>query len=65
MNTPRYLGVVITEDGECEVGVKARIAMAKDALSRRQELLRRSMNRSTKKRIIKAVGSVVCGPVWL
>ena len=51
----RYLGVIMTEDGRCDLEIKTRIAMAKDAFSKRRELLVRSMNIKTKKRIIKAV----------
>lgn len=51
----RYLGAMISEDGRCETEVKARIAMAKDAFSRRKELLKRSMSIQMKKRIVKAV----------
>ena len=73
--------MAITEYGGCEVEVKARIAVTNYAFNKdcvcvkdccdqlcvqqKTELLRHSISRSTKKRIIKAVGSVVCGPVWL
>ena len=51
----RYLGALITEDGRCEAEVKARIAMAKDAFSKRKELLGRNMSRVVKKKIVKAI----------
>ena len=51
----RYLGAIITEDGRCEAEVKARIAMAKDAFSKRKELLSRNMSRVVKKKIVKAI----------
>ena len=34
----RYLGVIITEDGRCDVEIKTRIGMAKDAFNKRREL---------------------------
>ena len=51
----RYLGAIITDDGRCEAEVKARIAMAKDAFSKRKELLSRNMSRVVKKKIVKAI----------
>jgi len=52
----RYLGFWITEDGSCETEVKARIAMAnKYAYRRRQELFKRNMSLTLKKRIVKAL----------
>ena len=47
----RYLGAIITEDGRCEAEVKARIAMAKDAFSKRKELLSRNISQVVKKNI--------------
>ena len=37
----KYLGAWMTEDGRCELEVKTRIAMAKEAFSKRRELLTR------------------------
>ena len=34
-----YLGAMITEDGRCDVEIKTRIGMAKDAFNKRRELL--------------------------
>jgi hypothetical protein len=51
----KYLGSLITEDGRCETEVKARIAMGKDAFSKRKELLTRKMNKTTKKKMIKTL----------
>jgi hypothetical protein len=51
----KYLGSYITADGRCEAEIKARIGMAKDAFSKRKELLTKKMSRSIKKRIVKAV----------
>ena len=38
-----------------EHGIRVRIGMAKDAFSKRKELLTRAMSRPVKKRIVKAV----------
>ena len=51
----KYLGAWITEDGRCEVDIRTRIAIAKDAFTKRKELLSRRMKLITKKRIIKTV----------
>jgi hypothetical protein len=51
----KYLGSWITEDGRCETEVKARIGMAKEAFSKRKELLTKKMSRVVKKKIIKTV----------
>ena len=51
----RYLGVIITEDGRCDVEIETRIGMAKDAFNKRRELLSQRMDRKLKKKIIKAV----------
>ena len=49
-----YLGSIITEDGRSLNDVKARIALAKDAFSRRKELLTKSLSKKElKKRIVK------------
>ena len=57
----RYLGAMITEDGRCDVEIKTRIGMAKDAFNKRRELLTQRMDRKFKKKIIKAVvWSVAC-----
>ena len=50
----RYLGVIITEDGRCDVEIKT-IGMAKGAFNKRRELLSQRMDRKLKKKIIKAV----------
>ena len=46
---------MITEDGRCDVEIKTRIGMAKDAFNKRRELLSQRMDRKLKKKIIKAV----------
>ena len=51
----KYLGAWITEDGRCEVDIRTRIAIAKDAFTKRKELLSRRMKLITKKRIITTV----------
>ena len=55
VNKYKYLGVWITEDGRCELEVKTRIALAKEAFAKRRELLTRGLRKETKKRIIKAL----------
>ena len=51
----KYLGAWITEDGRSDVEVKTRIALAKEAFSRRKELLSRRMRLDLRKKIIKTV----------
>ena len=48
----KYLGSIITEDGIILNDVKAKIALAKDAFSKRKELLTKSLNKELKKRIV-------------
>lgn len=49
----KYLGVIITSDGRCRSEILARIAMAKNAFTRRKELLTRGLSMKTKKDIIR------------
>ena len=51
----KYLGAWITEDGRSETEIKTRLGMAKDAFSKRKELLTRSMSKRVKKKIVKTV----------
>ena len=51
----KYLGSWITADGRCEAEIRPRIGMAKDAFSKRKELLTQKMSRGVKIRIVKAV----------
>src|SRR6476469_4933870 len=51
----RYLGSLISEDGRCLHDVKARIGMAKDAYSKRKELLTRSSRVDLRKRLVKTL----------
>src|SRR6188768_3132904 len=50
----KYLGSIITEDGRSLNDVKARIALAKDAFSKRNELLTKSLSKELK-RIVKVL----------
>jgi len=50
-----YLGSVITEDCKCHEEVKRRIAIGKEAFSKREELLREKMKLQLKKRIVKSL----------
>ena len=45
----KYLGTWITEDGRCELDVKTRIAMAKDAFWKHKELLKGNISLRVKK----------------
>src|SRR5579863_383393 len=55
VNKFQYLGSMMTEDWRCTTEVKRRIAMAKDAFSKRKELLSQNMSRAVRKKIIKTV----------
>ena len=46
----KYLGSVVSEDGRSLEAVKVRIVLAKDAFSKRRELLTKRMSRSLKRR---------------
>jgi Reverse transcriptase (RNA-dependent DNA polymerase) len=55
-----YLGSMITTDAKCHREIKRRIALGKEAFTKRRELLRGKINRNLKKRMIKTlVWSVV------
>ena len=49
---------MITEDGRCDVEIKTRIGMAKDAFNKRSELLTQRLDRKLKKIYIKALCGV-------
>jgi hypothetical protein len=51
----KYLGSLMTADGRCEEEIKVRIGMAKDAFSKRKELLTQKMSVDVKKQIVKTV----------
>ena len=55
VNKFKYLGSWITDDGRCEVDMKVRIAMAKEAFNKGKELLTRRMKLNLKKIIIKTL----------
>jgi hypothetical protein len=51
----RYLGAMITEDGRCIGEIKARIGMAKEAFTKRKELLTRRISRTIRKKMVKTL----------
>jgi hypothetical protein len=51
----RYLGHTMTDDGRCEKEINSRIAQAKDAFGERKELLTKSLEKSTKVKIVKTL----------
>ena len=51
----KYLESIITEDGRSLNDVNARIALAKDAFSKRKEFLTKSLSKELKKRIVKVL----------
>ena len=50
-----YLGSLIIQDGPCEKEIISRIARAKNAFTKRKELLTKASSLCLKKRIIKTV----------
>lgn len=50
-----YLGSMITTDARCQSDIKRRIAMGKDAFTKRGELLRGGLNKGLKKRLVKTL----------
>jgi hypothetical protein len=50
-----YLGSMLTEDCRCHTDIKRRIAMAKEALTKKGELMRGTLSLDLKKRIIKTL----------
>ena len=51
----KYLGSIISEDGRCLTDVKTRIALAKDAFNKRKEFLTKGLSRALKKRMVKVL----------
>src|SRR5437870_13429525 len=51
----KYLGHTMTDDGRCETEINSRIAQAKEAFSDRKELLTKSLEKSTKVKIVKTL----------
>ena len=55
-----YLGSVITTDARCHEDIKRRIALGKEAFTKRGELMRGGLSKNLKKRLVKTlVWSVV------
>uniref|UniRef100_A0A8D9A4P5 Craniofacial development protein 2 n=1 Tax=Cacopsylla melanoneura TaxID=428564 RepID=A0A8D9A4P5_9HEMI len=48
----KYLGAEITKDAKCEVEIKKRIAMAKNAFWNHRDMMRRNVSRKTKLRLL-------------
>src|SRR5687768_2172739 len=51
----KYLESTMTEDGRCEAEINTRIALAKEAFSRRKELLTKRFRNVVKKKIVKTL----------
>jgi len=51
----KYLGSNMSEEGRCETEVKIRIAMAKEAFSKRKELFTRNVKKGIKKKLVKTL----------
>ena len=51
----KYLGSTLSDDGRCEPEIKIRIALAKEAFSKRKEILTKRFSRSAKKKLIKTL----------
>ncbi|KAL1445907.1 hypothetical protein WDU94_015575 [Cyamophila willieti] len=49
----KYLGTEITNDSRCEVEIKKRIVLAKNAFWKHKEIMRRNVSKSTKLRLLK------------
>src|SRR3984885_10641832 len=50
-----HLGSLISEDAKCHKEIKKRIAMGKEAFTKRKELLKGRLKRGLKKRMVKAL----------
>jgi hypothetical protein len=51
----KYLGSTMTEDGGCEKEIRIRIALAKEAFNKRKELLKKEFKKSVMKKIVKTL----------
>ena len=51
----KYIGSTMTEDGRCETEINVRIALAKEAFSKRGELLTKSFRKEVKKKMVKTL----------
>src|SRR5579872_2544786 len=60
----KYLGAWITEAGICEVDIRTRIAIAKDAFTKRKELLSRRMNEVNNEEENHKDSDLVSAVVW-
>src|SRR6218665_1077560 len=50
-----YMGSLISDDAKCNKEIKKKIAMGKEVLTKRKELLKGGLNRDIKKRMVKAL----------
>ena len=55
MSKFKYSGAWITEGGRIVAEIRTRLGMAKDAFSKRKELLTRRMSKEVKKKIVKTL----------
>ena len=51
----RYLGSTVTEDGRCSKEIQKRITVAKEVFTKRGELLRGTLSKELKKRMVKVL----------
>ena len=51
----KYLGSTLSDDSRYDTGIKIRIALAKEAFSKRKELLTKRFSRRVKKKLIKTL----------
>src|SRR6218665_3363662 len=54
-NRTGHLGSLISDDAKCYKDINKRIAMGKEAFTKRKMLLKGGLNRDIKKRIVKAL----------
>jgi len=62
------LGSMISDDARCHREIKRRIAMGKEAFSRRKELPRGGLKRCLKKRMVKTLiwsVTLYCAETWI
>ncbi|MFI5407613.1 MAG: hypothetical protein ACHQ1D_14005 [Nitrososphaerales archaeon] len=59
----KYLRSTMTEDDRCETKIKIRIALARDAFSKKKELLTKHFSRKVNKKLIKTLvwTTLLCG----
>src|ERR1700733_10155316 len=50
-----YLGSLISSDAKCHKEIRRSIAMGKEAITKRKELLKGGLNRNLKKRMVKTL----------